>query len=97
MVAEKRAALEDTLFAVEGAAGIDLKTGRVQPCEAIRTPLPNIARHVVESKAVGRKTPGGRKAEAAVLTGVVVWKLPLPDLAALLPFRFQFISPRKGH
>ena len=96
-MAEERATLEDALLAIEGTVGVGLRPRGVQAGETVGAPLPNVARQVVEAKAVRRKTPGGREAQVSVLIGVVVRKRPLPDVAPVLPLRFKFIPPGKGH
>ena len=58
MVAEERATLEDALLAIEGTVGVGLRPRGVQAGETVGGPLPNVARQVVEAKAVRRKNSG---------------------------------------
>src|SRR5215207_3902823 len=60
----------------------------------VRTPLPNVARDVVESEAVGRKGGHRGRAQVAVLQGVVRRVGALPDVAAPLTIGCQFVAPR---
>ena len=69
--------------------GIAMKRRR----KPVRTPLPNIARHVVETKIVRRIASNWRGPMPAILKCVRVRKLALPDVAHVLTIGFQLVAP----
>ena len=78
LVAEEGAALDDHLVGIVRGGG----------------PLPHVADHVVEAKAVGLVRDGGRGALEAVVGGVGQRKVALPDVGAMLAVgEHQIIAP----
>jgi hypothetical protein len=61
--------------------------------EPVRAPLPDVARDVVESKAVGQKRVHRGRAQVTVLQGVVRRERALPDVAVPLAIGLQLIAP----
>src|SRR5262249_29003321 len=60
----------------------------------IRTPLPDIAAHVVEAEAVRRERADGRCPLIPVLFAVLPRKASLPDVRGPLAARLQLVAPR---
>src|SRR5215217_12763 len=95
VVAQVRSSPHHLRLAGGRSSGILARTidveGGVKP---VRAPLPDVARDVVESEAVGRI--GGHRgcAKVAVHQGVVRRERALPDVAAPLAIWCQFVAPR---
>src|SRR5262245_3334752 len=48
--------------------------------EPVAGPLPDIADHVIEAVAIGRKSCDGRRAQITIGAKVLSWKLALPGV-----------------
>ena len=68
----------------------------MQPGEAIRTPLPDVPRHVVQPKAIGFETPRGGSSAESIFPGIGMGKFPLPNIAAMRAIRQQVLAPWIG-
>ena len=77
-MAKKRAPANDLGLAPWRAMGDTscLWVGR----KPVSAPFPDIARNIVETKAVGWKAADGRGAVEAVLHGIKFWEVALPDI-----------------
>ena len=71
--------------------------GAGQGAEPIGPPFPDIARHIVEAKAVGRIAVGGGGADMAIFGGVVLRELALPDVVSMLSLWDGVVAPREFH
>src|ERR1700732_1688122 len=56
-------------------------------------PLPDIADHVVDAVAVGRKRHHRRGPAEAVFATVLVWKISLPGIGTMLSAGREFAAP----
>src|SRR5699024_121543 len=59
----------------------------------VRAPFPHVARGVVQAVTVGWEGVGGGRPQVTVGAQVVGGKIALPDVAAVLATRFQFVPP----
>src|SRR5262249_7969864 len=75
------------------AVGITDRTAGVVDSPPVRTPLPDVARDVVQPEAVGREGVDRASAEVTVVAGVLRGERPLPDVAAVVPSPRELVSP----
>src|SRR5262245_53992108 len=61
----------------------------------VRTPLPHVARHVVEAVSIWRERRDRSDSLEAVFSGVLVRELALPDVCHPFAARRQFVAPGK--
>ena len=91
---EERASLHDFGFSGGGAGGVVLWGCGEGGVEPVGAPLPDIAGDGVEAEGIGWEAVDGAGSGEAVFGGVDAGELALPDVAEVVTFGRQFISPR---